>query len=338
MADNLNKASKIVFITIFSLILSLLLSFYSAQAQTTPFAVKVVGQNRQSIVQRKVYPGQSIKIKLFFSNNSSKVQHISITSHTAFTGDAGIIQYNLQNPGNRYFGKIDFNKLLAGPQKITLNAHETTTKMYTLKSPHQHFNGTVLGGIYISQLFNQQSKGNDSSKNRAYVGYKNILAYEIPIILKQNNRIVHTKLKLQKIICQVNNSTPVVLARIANITPTVFSHLKLKTKIISQRNKKVAYQSNQENISMSPLSYFDNHLLLNKSLSAGRYVLKIKAQSGKRRWSFSKTFKINARVAQATQTKNHKHYSKYLLALIIISIIILIFLFAGAYRLGKRQR
>ncbi|WP_257594027.1 hypothetical protein [Lactiplantibacillus plantarum] len=53
-----------------------------------------------------------------------------------------------------------------------------TTKMYTLTSPQQHFKGTVLGGIYVSQLVNQQSKGNDSSKNRAYVGYKNILAYE----------------------------------------------------------------------------------------------------------------------------------------------------------------
>ncbi|WP_423788398.1 WxL protein host-binding domain-containing protein [Lactiplantibacillus plantarum] len=45
-------------------------------------------------------------------------------------------------------------------------------------------------------------------------------------------------MKLKKIVCQVNNSTPVVLARIANITPTVFSHLKLKTKIISQQNQK----------------------------------------------------------------------------------------------------
>lgn len=338
MADNLNKAPKIVFITIFSLILSLLFSFHSAQAQTTPFAVKVVSQNQQSVIQRIVKPGQTLKIKLLFSNNSSKSQNISITSHTAFTGDAGIIQYNLQNPGHRYFGKIDFNKLLAGPKKIKLNAHEKTTKMYTLTSPQQHFKGTVLGGIYVSQLVNQQSKGNDSSKNRAYVGYKNILAYEIPIILKQSNRIVHTKLKLKKIVCQVNNSTPVVLARIANITPTVFSHLKLKTKIISQQNQKVVFQSNQGNISMSPLSYFDNHLILNKSLSAGRYVLKMKAQSGKRHWCFSKTFKVNARVAQATQTKNHKHYSKYLLGLIIISILILIFLFAGAYRLRRRQR
>jgi hypothetical protein len=338
MADNLKRASKIVFITIFSLILSLLLISHAAQAQTTPFAVKVVGQNQQSIVQRKVNPGQSIKIKLLLSNNSSKNQHISVTSHTAFTGDAGIIQYNLKNPGKRYFGNVDFNRLLTGPQRITLNAHEKTTKMYTLTSPNNHFKGTILGGIYVSQLVNQQSKGNGSSKNQAYVGYTNILAYQIPIVLRQSNRIVHTKVKLKKVVCQVNNSTPVVLARIANITPTVFSRLELKTKIINQRNKKVVFQSNQKDISMAPLSYFDDHLILNKGLSAGNYILSINAQSGKRHWLFRKMFKINTKVAQATQTKNYRHHPDYVWAVIILGVAILIFMLTFVYRLGKRQR
>ncbi|QCZ51979.1 hypothetical protein SAC12_pA0043 (plasmid) [Levilactobacillus brevis] len=80
--------------------------FPCSTGANNPFAVKVVGQNQQSIVQRKVNPGQSIKIKLLLSNNSSKNQHISVTSHTAFTGDAGIIQYNLKNPGSVILGML----------------------------------------------------------------------------------------------------------------------------------------------------------------------------------------------------------------------------------------
>lgn len=302
------------------------------------YSVKVKGQNGSSSIEKTVSPKQRLHVKLLFTNRSSTRQIVNVECNTAFTGDTGNIQYNHTNIKSKFLSNTRFNKLVTGLGTVTLPANSTIKKSYTIKIPNQKFKGVIVGGFYVKQILNNNTTNTtQTSKKRAAMGYKNEIAYAIPIVLNESNKIIHTKLVLKNLSSSVINGNALVLAKIENVTPTVFGQLSVHTKIINLKSKNVVLTSNQSNMSMAPLSQFNYHILLNKNLKYGNYILQISMHSGKRHWKFSKVFSVSRQVANATNTHNHHKNNNSWWVLIIAGVIVVILLVIGAYYLGKRN-
>ncbi|WEV43442.1 DUF3324 domain-containing protein [Lactobacillus sp. ESL0684] len=317
-------------------LISLLFLINSGQkvAAAEGFSVKVAGQDT-SYVERKVKPKDTIKVKLIFSNNSTRKQKLAVAVNTAVTGDGGVVQYNLAKPGKRYFGKHDFAKMTTGPKTIELAPHGQISKTYQIKTPKAAFKGVAVGGFYIQQAGAKTPK-KPKTGSKAAIGYSNVYAYAIPIILRQSNSPVHTKLALTGATAKVINNQSVLLARIVNQTPTIFGQLTIKSKIIEQGTKRAVFTNTKNKLSMAPLSYFDYHIPLKQKLRSGNYQLQVRAQSGKRHWKFNQNFKINQKVAQASGSKTNSDKGNIWRWLAIgVGGVVMIALLIGMYYLGK---
>ncbi|WP_261912525.1 DUF916 domain-containing protein, partial [Lacticaseibacillus paracasei] len=162
------------------------------------------GQNGSSSIENTVSPKPRLHVKLLFTNRSSTRQIINVECNTAFTGDTGNIQYNHTNVKSKFLSNTRFNKLVTGLGTVTLPANSTIEKSYTIKIPNQKFKGVIVGGFYVKQILNNNTT-TKTSKKRAVMGYKNEIAYAIPIVLNESNKIIHTKLVFKKISSSVIN-------------------------------------------------------------------------------------------------------------------------------------
>ncbi|MFT8607715.1 DUF3324 domain-containing protein [Liquorilactobacillus ghanensis] len=124
------------------------------------------------------------------------------------------------------------------------------------------------------------------------------ISYVIPVILQENEQIIHTKLNLEKVVAKSVVGEPVILAKIANLTPTYFGQLQLKAQVYTKNQHKKVLKQTNSNMEMAPLSYFNYHIQLKKTLAKGKYILVLKMNSGKRKWktAMQKCRKISSKI------------------------------------------
>ncbi|WEV71095.1 DUF3324 domain-containing protein [Lactobacillus sp. ESL0785] len=299
------------------------------------FSVKVAG-NDTTYIERKVKPREIIHVKLIFANNSSKMQRLKVAANPAFTGDNGLVQYNLTNPGQRYFGKNDFAKMTTGPKQIVLHPETSVIKTYTITIPKKKFVGVIAGGFYVLQVAMKRTDKNSAKENLA-IDYQNVYAYAIPVVLRESNQIIHAKLTLEKATTEVKYANAFIVARIANVTPTMFGQLYFKVKLIDPLTQETVFEQNRRNMAMAPLSYFNQHILLDKNVPSGNYQLLVTVKSGKRHWKFKRHLRIDAKVAHATgeQVQPKSKFKNWLWLAVIGGISLLVILFSGMYYLSR---
>ncbi|WP_157060681.1 DUF3324 domain-containing protein [Liquorilactobacillus ghanensis] len=344
--NNIMKAYNVNFRYLLVLLLILggvflgLLSFTNVHvlAAKASFSVSVDEKSSPSSIEKDVEPKQVINVRLIFSNHSNQTQEFKVSPNTAFTGDNGIVQYNLKQLGNRYFGKLKFNSMVSGTRMVTLAPHQTIQKEYTIRIPTETFKGVFVGGFYVSQRGGASKADVSSDGKKAIMGYQSKVSYVIPVILQENEQIIHTKLNLEKVVAKSVVGEPVILAKIANLTPTYFGQLQLKAKVYTKdQHKKILKQTNS-NMEMAPLSYFNYHIRLKKPLAKGKYMLVLKMNSGKRKWEFKRDFLVTTRVSQISQkTANNNDSNKINYPLIVLAGILLLMLLVVIYYLGKQR-
>ncbi|EJO05782.1 WxL protein peptidoglycan domain-containing protein [Oenococcus oeni] len=136
------------FLLHFNLILISLLGFllingFNASAQTKAgFTVKPVqsdANNHRDYFELKVNPNTVRTVKLIIKNTSSSLKTFKVEANTAYTGDSGLIQYNLRNTGHRVKGKLLFSKMAGHVQRASLKAGRSKTLTFKIKIPKKVF-------------------------------------------------------------------------------------------------------------------------------------------------------------------------------------------------------
>ncbi|MBW1605574.1 DUF3324 domain-containing protein [Lactobacillus sp. Sy-1] len=296
------------------------------------YSVEVDDSKNTSAIQQTVKPGQQLNVKLVFANNSNQVQTLRVNFNTAVTGDNGVIQYNFTDLTDRYFGRVNFSKLISGPKTIKLAAKAKVIQEYTIKVPKQSFSGVIAGGFYIAQ-----ADGSNQSNQQSGVNFKNVISYAIPIVLRENNRSINTKLALNQVLAKMHYGYPTVIAKIDNLTPTMFGQMKIKTHIIDQSNNQVVFKQIQTNMNMAPLTRMSYPVVINKKLAAGDYTLKLAVSSGKAHWNFKHSFSINAKLADATAKQSKTKGSPPVWIYVVIGSVVLLGLLVSVFYLGKSK-
>ncbi|UQS86585.1 DUF916 and DUF3324 domain-containing protein [Nicoliella spurrieriana] len=296
------------------------------------YSVEVDDQKNTSSIQKHVSPNQKLNVKLVFANNSAQVQRLNVNFNTATTGDNGVVQYNFSNLNDRYLGNVNFAKLVNGKKLITLAAKSKVIENYTITVPRKSFNGVIAGGFYITQA---KSKHGIHSKNG--VSFKNVISYAIPIVLRERNQQVNTKLNLNRVNAKIHYADPTVIAKIDNLTPTLFGQMNINAKIIDKNTNRIVFKQQQGNMAMAPLTRMAYPITIDQKLNPGQYLLKLAISSGKAHWHFTKPFEINAKISQATSKSAPAHAGMPIWVYVAIGGAVLLALLSGVYYLGTRK-
>lgn len=315
----------------------MLINGFNASAQTKAgFTVKPVqsdANNHRDYFELKVNPNTVRTVKLIIKNTSSSLKTFKVEANTAYTGDSGLIQYNLRNTGHRVKGKLLFSKMAGHVQRASLKAGRSKTLTFKIKIPKKSFSGTVVGGLYIKEEANSQN----DKKSGSGIQLKNTYAVVVPVFLSEKDKVVHTKLLLENVKPASINKVPVILAKISNQTPTVFGKLKITSEVLDSDGNTVISKSSNTNMQMAPNSNFNYAISTNdKSIKAGKYILKLEAQSGTRNWNFSRKFTISKKMAARVNKKIviKRNYSWIWFSLALLIVLLLL---ALAYWLGRRH-
>ncbi|MFY8331328.1 DUF916 and DUF3324 domain-containing protein [Vagococcus carniphilus] len=271
-------------------------------------------------------PGEETQLKVVVSNDSEQAQKINVFPADAYTSQTGLIDYTTDQKKLDKSLKYPMTTLVSKAQLIELQPKESKEVVFDLKSPEESIAGIIVGAIVAEGVDNQDA----TSKKVQGVSIVNKFQIVKPIILRQNELIIKTDLKLNKVAFTSVGSQPAVTANISNVTPTKFGDLSLEAKIRKNKQDKVLKSQKVKDLEMAPNSNFDFPIYLeDANLEAGDYELELVARTNGESWTFKEPFKVTSEqskeLSQAVAEKPKEEVKqKKPIGLIIFVVVVII--------------
>jgi len=276
----------------------------------------------------KVTPGQKEAIKFKINNLDTQSHTYTISVNRANTNSNGVVDYGNHGTPMESNLKYDIEKMATYPKTATVPAKSSKEITINLNLPAGKFSGELLGGILVDendQVSNKKTKG---------VTLKNKYQFVLGIQLQQNTDLIRPNLKLLKAYESSNNGQIFVNAKIDNDAPTLNKNVSIDAKISPENSSKVVLETNKQNMSIAPNTYFNYPVNVNsltgtnqnRRLKPGTYTmyLDIKANNGRNLWNLQRNFTIsraqNKKVNKAVPSRSHTKL--YLIAAIVVLLII----------------
>lgn len=297
----------------------------------TPLLPKNQLSTKVSYFDLKVTPGdnQSLKVSVINPTKSSKTLRVMpVNATTSDAGQAVYIPSNRTDPS----AQTTFTKITSGAVTVHLAAHQGKTITFATRIPASGFTGQVLGGLFVTD-----PKARRSSSSSAFT-LENRYAEVVAVSLWCHpNQILPINLKLANVTVKKQNGQPQILAKLRNVSPTLFGKFNVQARVLRRSNGQQVLTNTLKNGSMAPNSWFNFEIGLGKkSLSAGQYVLKLHATSGKRVWNFSRDFSLSGKTIRTHNATIHSKKPNYWWIWLLLAIVLVILLLLLAYWLGKR--
>ncbi|MBO0446167.1 DUF916 and DUF3324 domain-containing protein [Enterococcus ureilyticus] len=238
----------------------------------------------------KMTPGQKQDVSLTISNSSKEKATIIITPNIALTNQNGVIDYNQEKAKQDSSLKVPITDIISDKQKVTLEPQETKDVVFTLQMPEVAFDGTILGGFYITKESTDKEEKDSES-----VQIKNRYSYVIGIQLRENEQTVKPVLQLNDVKPTLQNYRTAISANLQNTQATIINNLEVEAKISKKGSTEVLYETTKKDMSMAPNSNFYFPITMNNQpLKAGDYTLRLTAKDQTENWKFEQDFNISA--------------------------------------------
>lgn len=246
--------------------------------------------------------GEKKEIQAIITNASNHPIFVKSQIFTAFTNENGAITYNdIPNPVSKSlkFKLSDFTTIESSDKRVEVPPHSEKTVRSLIDVPNNAPDGVILGAWYFEKedqvVENHEEKG---------IGIANKYSYSLAIKVTVNQEIDKPELNLKKITTGLSNYRKAIQATIENESPGIVSKLTINAQILNQKNNKILYERQQEEVTMAPNSSFSYPIfLMNQEMKAGDYILNIEATTEdpkwpSQNWSWSQTFRITKEKAQ----------------------------------------
>lgn len=284
----------------------------------------------------RMTPGQEQIIEVVLINNSDEEIIVEVETNDATTNSNGIVEYT-KIEGNRDPSlKYGFSDIAETETEVVIAPHTSENASIKLKMPDEEFDGEILGGLYIKEK-NQNSKASQNEDGSAVV---NSFAYNIGVLLTENDNTVKPILNLKEVKAGQINLRNVIQANFQNPQATIITNLSFDVKVYRKGDEKPIIAQTSDGNRMAPNSNFDFGIdMKNQAFSAGTYILKGEATNGNEEWQFEKEFTITSDEA--------KDYNKIAVELedtfpwfwiIAISILLFIALVVAIFLFRKVKR
>lgn len=295
----------------------------SADFYVTPILPTSQLSGTESYFNVSLAPNERETLKLTLMNAGNTPISISVTPHTAYTNNNGVVEYgrDVEEPNQSLEWSID--KLLATPGIVHLKANETKTIDITLKMPNKAFDGILTGGIRLQKVAESTKETEESQQ----LSIDNEFAYVIGVVARNNQEETQADLTLLDILPDQMNYRNVFSAVIQNSFPAFVNKLSVEAKITRKGNSEVLYQATKDDMQMAPNSSFDFPIpLMGDSFKSGTYIAEINASSGENTWEWRQEFTVKSEEAktfnQSDVTIDHS-FNWWLIVVITVIIILL---------------
>ena len=297
--------------------------------------------NKVTYFVLKVKPGQKQNLTIAIQNKDTKAHKYRISINRATTNVNGVVDYSKHGVKKASSLKQNIEDLLPKPKTVTVAAKTNQSFALPMSVSTTAFNGTLLGGIRVMQVDN-----NDSSKGKG-VTLTNRYAYVIGLQLQEQSDIsaIAPNMILNSVKAKQLNYRNYVSANLENTAPIIMSDVKVNAKVLKYGTKTTVMKTTKDNMSLAPNSDFAFPISANNNpLQAGKYTLDLDAWavSKKYHWHFSKNFTIKKETADKlnkTAVDQKKPKSNWLMWLLIgLAILILLLLLLILLLLLKRRK
>ncbi|MGX7149921.1 DUF916 domain-containing protein [Enterococcus ureasiticus] len=327
-------------IKIYPFILALFVFFFlfvpiEATAQSTQSSFSVIPHypSQQAIDVNGYYDlnvkkGDELTLRFSLRNPSDKAIIITNTISPATTNKNGQIIYGPSKNSGRSSAKHNLAELIDGPTETNVPANATTDLVLRLKAPNDEFEGILLGGIEFEQK-------NEKSDTQII---QNIVAYDIPILLRQTTQEVPLSLAFDTLNSSKLSDKQLLTQTIYNSTPTLAKKGSIVTEIRKQNTTDILYKETNDDVNFAPNSSMDFDISVQDiPLSAGTYTAKTIVQFGDQKWETTDSFKLDTPVGRADTTSNIISNKNKNLIYPLIIIILIVIIAALLYKSRKTR-
>ncbi|ALS36938.1 hypothetical protein ABID30_001859 [Enterococcus rotai] len=272
---------------------------------------------------------EAIELRFSLRNPSDKEIIITNTISPATTNKNGQIIYGPIQTKTESSAKYNLAKLIEGPKETIVPANATTDLVIHLKAPNADFKGIILGGIE----FEQKNEKSDTQT------IQNIVAYDIPILLRQSKQEVPLSFTFDKLDQSKLEDKQLLTQKIHNPIPTIAKKGTITTEIRKENLDEVLYEETNEDVNFAPDSVMDFAIsLTDHPLPVGCYTAKTIVQFGDRKWETTDLFRIDHSFERtnATSTIINTKSNHYIYPLIIAILIIVIVALLYKSRTNKK--
>ncbi|USF97090.1 DUF916 and DUF3324 domain-containing protein [Latilactobacillus sakei] len=287
----------------------------------------------------RVKPGQKEEVSVVVQNTGKKDLEVDVAPNTAITNQNGVINYSQSDPKYDKTLKYPFTKLMSPAQRLKVPAESSRTATFTLNAPKATFEGTILGGFYVSQV--KQDQVEQALDHKKGTSLTNRYSYILGVKLTQSDQALKPHLRLNRIKPGLLNGHTAILSNIQNTQANSVGEMQVDAKIRRAGQRKVLYHSKQTDLQMAPNSNFDYGIdLKNQPLKAGRYNIKIKVNSNKGQWLLSKDFEITQKEARKYNGKAVElpQSNWWLYVIIGVMVLLILFLLFLLWRKNKQDK
>lgn len=286
----------------------------------------------------KMEPNQKQEITLTVSNSSDEKATILISPNVAMTNQNGVIDYSQSKAKIDSSLKKPLTSIISPKQEVELEPKEKKEVAFTLQMPEKPFDGTILGGFYITKK-EEDAKGKETDKN---VQIKNKYSYVIGLQIRENTNEVKPAMKMNQIKPALLNYRTALTANLQNTEATIMKDLKIDAKVTKKGSTTVLHETSKKNLSMAPNSNFDFPINWdNKTLEPGKYTLQLVAQSSDEEWKFEEDFEISSKESKSLNEEAvelEKAEPNWLLIILTVTISILFFLAIIGFLIYRYQK
>nr|OTP49878.1 hypothetical protein A5881_001293 [Enterococcus termitis] len=317
----------------YPLIVGLIITFFLfapvetiAQAAQSSFSVTPNYPSQQAndvtgYYDLTVKKGEEIALHFSLRNPSDKDIVITNTISPATTNKNGQIIYGPSKTALPSSAKYNLADFIEGPKETTVPANAATDLVLHLHAPDDAFEGILLGGIEFEQAHEQSDTQT----------IQNIVAYDIPILLRQTTQEVPLSLTFDKLDTSMLSDKQLLVQTIYNSTPTLAKKGAIVTEIRKQDSNDVVYKETNDEVNFAPNATMAFDISLqDQPLSAGNYTAKTTVQFGDKKWETTDSFKLakpiertNAPSNLVTNTPKKVIYPLIILVLLIIIVALL---------------
>ncbi|MFD1671277.1 DUF916 and DUF3324 domain-containing protein [Agrilactobacillus yilanensis] len=291
--------------------------------------------------------GQTVPMNLKLENTSKKTISVRIKPVVATTNAEGTISYLPTDRPKDNSLILDFTKLGAKAQTVTLAPEEVKEVAQSITIPADStFNGTVLGSFYVWSPKIDNQKRQKAAKKKGVSVYNVYGMYIGAVINVGAATSVNVDFKLNQVKPGVNGGKPAVLANLQNFKAQSLPNkaLTVNAKVYAKGSNKVIKDMGVKKMSFAPNSNVDLPISWGSDeIQAGDYTLKLTAKTALKTWHFKKNFTVSGKQAQSVNQvlpkKNSYLWLWILLAIVIIiaGIVLMSYLYRRGVHKGQAQ-
>lgn len=236
-------------------------------------------------------PSQTQLLKLELINGSDEAMRIEVEVNPAVTNSNGVMIYDGSIEPISSIYKLDYSSIVEIIDKeVEIPANSTETVEIKVTAPEESFDGTIIGGIQVSLLPNEEKEDEEAT-------IQNLYAYVIGLNISEKGNKTTVEADVDLLLTQIEEylSRPALMMNFENLSASHVSGMEFTATIYKSSDlDNPVEEYSIGHFSVSPFYQFNvPFVFYEEMLEAGDYVVKVTMENEDHSFEFEEAFTVS---------------------------------------------